>query len=187
MILILIGKTCAGKTTIRDLLKEKGFDEVVTYTTRPKREGEIDGKDYHFISDEEFINKIHSGFFAEYKTYNTVKGLWYYGTSRESLEKAEGDKVIILTPDGLSDLEGSISVPIFSVYIYANNRSIQTRLKDRGDNPLEIDRRIKTDNEDFLGAERKVNKIVYNNIGTKLDDIVDKILGFYNEWRDAIK
>ena len=50
MLLVICGKMCSGKDTIVKRLINKGFKKVVTYTTRPKRRGETDGVDYHYIS-----------------------------------------------------------------------------------------------------------------------------------------
>ncbi len=71
MLLIICGKMCSGKDTVVKRLINKGFKKVVTYTTRPKRRGETDGVDYHFISEGEFKRRIQDGFFLEYRdTYS---------------------------------------------------------------------------------------------------------------------
>ena len=55
MFVLLSGTTCSGKTTIADALTEKyGFNRIITTTSRPKREGEVDGLHYHFITQTEF-------------------------------------------------------------------------------------------------------------------------------------
>ncbi|EMF8697634.1 guanylate kinase, partial [Acinetobacter baumannii] len=55
MFVLLSGTTCSGKTTIADALTEKyGFNRIVTTTSRPKREGEVDGLHYHFVTQTEF-------------------------------------------------------------------------------------------------------------------------------------
>ena len=54
MIKILTGKTCSGKDTIMNELRKRGVRRIVTYTTRPMRYGEADGKTYHFVTDEKF-------------------------------------------------------------------------------------------------------------------------------------
>ncbi|WGT80186.1 hypothetical protein QE150_00675 (plasmid) [Acinetobacter baumannii] len=55
MFVLLSGTTCSGKTTIADALTEKyGFNRIVTTTSRPKREGEVEGLHYHFITQTEF-------------------------------------------------------------------------------------------------------------------------------------
>ena len=55
--LLLIGKSCAGKDLIKKKLIDNGMEAVVTYTTRPPRPGEVDGRTYHFISQDIFLRR----------------------------------------------------------------------------------------------------------------------------------
>lgn len=81
MIYYLMGKSASGKDSIFHKLLEKGhFKRLIPYTTRPMREGEAEGQEYHFISEEEFKKLISTGEMAEYRIYDTVFGKWYYGT-----------------------------------------------------------------------------------------------------------
>jgi len=61
--IILVGKAASGKDHLRKRFESRGFKYAVSYTTRPPREGEIDGKDYIFISEDESKVLIESGFF----------------------------------------------------------------------------------------------------------------------------
>ena len=184
-ILILIGKTSSGKTLIKEKLIEKGFAGITTYTSRPMRKGEKQDVTYHFISDKDFKQKINEGFFAEWKSYITADGVWYYGTALEDLKNGEYNSVIILTPDGYRDVVNKLSENPTAIYVYANNSTIKKRLMMRGDNPNEAQRRLDHDNEDFKGIENEVDKIVYNNDGTNIDEVVQKILEFCKEMEDA--
>lgn len=175
--IVIIGKTASGKDTLLNLLVSKyKFKKCITYTTRPKRFGEKQGKTYHFISDEEFKNKIENGFFAEWKAYNTEFGKWYYGSSVEDLENADDNTVIILTPDGYRDVMGKLKNKPKSIYIYANNTTIRERLVRRGDNQEEAKRRLEHDNADFKGVENEVDKIFYNNLDTNIYWLAEKIV-----------
>lgn len=176
--IILIGKTASGKTLIRKELIKRGYSGIVTYTSRPIRKGEKQDTTYHFISDEEFKQKIDDNFFTEYKTYDTVFGKWYYGLALEDLENAVEKSIIILTPEGYRDVVDRLSEKPMTIYIYANNSTIKKRLKKRGDDEKEAQRRIDEDNIDFKGIENMVDKIVYNNNGTYIDDVVNKILKY---------
>ena len=180
-ILILIGKTSSGKTLIKEKLIENGFTGITTYTSRPMRKGEKQDVTYHFISEEDFKQKINEGFFAEWKSYITSDGIWYYGTSLEDLENAEDNNVIILTPDGYRDVVNKLSKKPIAIYIYANNATIKKRLLKRGDNPNEAQRRLDHDNKDFKGIENEVDRIVYNNYGTNINEVVQKILDFVED------
>ena len=59
--IILIGKAAAGKDHMRKVLEGRGFTYGTSYTTRPPREGEIDGQDYYFISEKDFYLNPKSG------------------------------------------------------------------------------------------------------------------------------
>ena len=72
MLLILIGKSGTGKDALQKLITCKGFKRIVTSTTRPIREGEVDGVDYHFKTKDEFLTAIENNFLLEYRTYNTL-------------------------------------------------------------------------------------------------------------------
>ena len=175
-ILVISGKSASGKDLIVKKLVEKGYSRIVRYTTRPKRKDEKQDVTYHFISDEEFKQKIDEGFFAEYKTYNTEFGVWYYGTALDDLENADDKSVIILTPDGYRDVINKLTRRPISIYLYANNQTIKKRLIKRGDDPKEAERRVSHDNDDFKGIENEVDKIVYNNDGTDINNVMQKIL-----------
>ena len=181
-ILILVGKTASGKDTIlNQLVKKHGYKKIVTYTSRPMRKGEKQDVTYHFISSQEFQKMIGQGLFAEYKTYNTEFGVWYYGTALEDLEKADDKSVIILTPDGYRDVVNKLSKKPISIYLDANNSTIKKRLKKRGDDQKEAERRVSHDNDDFKGIENEVDRIVYNNESDTIDGAVQKILKYVSE------
>lgn len=181
---IIIGKTASGKDkTVSELITKHGFKKCITYTTRPMRQGEQQDVTYHFISDEDFQQKINSDFFAEWKIYNTEFGDWYYGTALEDLEKADDKTVIILTPDGYRDIMKKLSTKPKAIYLYANNATIKERLISRGDDPSEAQRRLEHDNIDFKGIENEVDKIFYNNKGSDIDDVVNNILSWLEKER----
>lgn len=179
-LLVLMGKSCSGKDTIANELVKYGYENLVSYTTRPMRDDEIQDQTYHFISEDEFINKINNGFFLEYRKYLSANanGLWYYGTAKEDYEK-ESKMISILTPDGVNTLISKGINPKV-IYIYANQITIKNRLLKRGDNKEEAERRMKADNVDFRGAEMLANRIIYNNEGKELSEVVNEVL----KWGD---
>lgn len=178
-LLVLMGKSCSGKDTIaNELVNKHGYENLVSYTTRSMRDDEIQGKTYHFISEDEFINKINNGFFLEYRKYLSESGLWYYGTAKKDYEK-KSKMISILPPDGVNTLISKGINPKV-IYIYANQITIKNRLLKRGDNKDEADRRLKADNIDFRGAEMLANRIIYNNEGKELSDVVNEVL----KWGD---
>jgi guanylate kinase len=93
-IVIISGPSGSGKTTVcRELLRQPEVTMSVSATTRPPRQGEVDGRDYWFLSREEFEARAARGEFAEYAEYNGN----LYGTPREPLERAaaEGRTVLV--------------------------------------------------------------------------------------------
>lgn len=174
--LILCGKTACGKDTIVEKLIEHGYKKIITYTTRPMRRNEKQDITYHFILEDDFKQKIKNNFFAEWKTYNTEFGDWYYGTSIKDLENANDSSVVILTPAGYRDIIKKLSRKPISILIDADDNTIKKRLIKRGDNPKEAERRLVHDNEDFKGIENEVDYVINNNDGTNINDVVDEIL-----------
>ena len=186
--IILLGRTCSGKDTIvSKLISLYKYKKIIAYTTRPIRKGEKQNKAYHFISENDFKQKIENGFFAEWKSYDTEFGTWYYGTALNDLNNADDKSIVILTPQGFRDIKEKVDNEIVSIYIYSNNKTIQERLIDRGDDPNEAKRRLTKDNEDFKGIENEVDKIFYNNVNTNIIDVVENIIGYLNVRKEVKK
>jgi guanylate kinase len=137
---VLVGGMASGKTTLAKQMEKEGFRRVITYTTRPKRKGEVDGVDYHFISDTEFARKMHEGFFAEATVYNTVFGMWLYGSAKEDYNSPD-NTVIVLNPQGVINL----SEKAFIVYLNLSESILRERAIERGDSLPEINRRLADD------------------------------------------
>lgn len=184
MLTIIMGKTCSGKNAVVAELADRGWSQIITYTSRPKRRGEKNGREYFYISEEDFANKINSGYFAEWKSYNVNGKTWYYGSpSEEIIEASLDDKnhVIILTPQGVEDTLSFLSKYISDyqiniIYLYANRGTILKRLQKRKDKNDSIARRMRADDTDFINATSIANKIVYNNDSDSISDVADKII-----------
>lgn len=110
MLTILVGMSGSGKDAIQKELVNPDNDfeveRVVTATTRPMREGEQDGVDYHFMSREDFQKGIEQNNFIEHRSYDTlVNGqpdTWYYGSPKQELDP-DKDYCIILDVQGAKD------------------------------------------------------------------------------------
>lgn len=178
--LVLIGKAASGKDSVREILvKKHGFHSIVTYTTRPMREGEIKNITYHYISENDFLQKIESGFFAEWKKYDVNGETWYYGSAKEDLKKADKNTIIILTPEGVRDIRDNDIDPTV-IYLYTNLETIKKRLMKRNDTNDKLEDRIKRDTKDFEFAEILADKIISNDFNDDINDVVDTIMYFYN-------
>ena len=143
--IILCGKAAAGKDHLRKILEGRGFRYGVSYTTRPPREGEIDGRDYFFLEESEFRDLIDQGFFYEYVDFNG----WFYGTSKEQWH--ETDDIFVMTPSGIRKLHAADRKSSFIIYIDIPIKIRRERLFGRQDGNDNIERRILADERDFEG------------------------------------
>lgn len=141
--IIISGKAAAGKDFLRKRLENRGFTYGISYTTRPKRPTEIDGKDYYFLSIKDFEKKIEQGFWYEYVKFNG----WYYGTSKDQFYS---DDIFIMTPTGISLMKPKDRLDSFIVYLDVPEEVRKQRLLERKDADS-VDRRLKADAEDFKG------------------------------------
>lgn len=184
--LLLMGKTCSGKDTIQKILISKyNMKNIVSYTTRPMRDGEENGVQYWFLSTEEFLKKKEEGFFAEIITYTDKDGnILYYGGAKEDFSD---DKVMIVNVDGLRQIKEFKDLNAISFLLTVSDETIRKRLKERGDNEEVAENRIKQDNEMFAEVENFVDYIV-DNEGFSPEEIAEKIHKMYltRMWMDKI-
>lgn len=129
MLTILMGKSAVGKDTVQnELMKNADFERVVTATTRSMREGEQDGVDYHFMSDEQFKEDVANDKFIEYTEFNGVS----YGSPKSSVD-LEKDMCIILEPEGVQsfiDVFGKEN--LFVVSLELDDETRKERAIERG-------------------------------------------------------
>ena len=117
-ILILCGKAASGKDTLKRYIVEAlelsgiEFNNVVNTTTRPPREGEVDGVNYHFCSAEEMTKKILNDEMAEAVLFND----WVYGTENKALSEDKLN-VGIFNLEGIEALRQNPNHNIFAVYL----------------------------------------------------------------------
>ena len=151
-LIAIVGKAGSGKDSIAKTLIEQFQDEkieaheIISYTTRPPRDYEIDGIDYHFISKEELLNLILDNKMLEVSEFNN----WFYGTCINNLKK---DKINIgvFNPEGVESISQDNRIDMFIVYCICNDKERIIRQLNREFDPDidEILRRFKTDKEDF--------------------------------------
>ena len=158
-IFVLMGKSSTGKDTVYKRLRESSleFKNVVIYTTRPMRQGETEGVEYHFVSEETRDNYCQTGKVIERRDYNTVYGMWSYFTVDDGQIDVVGDSkyLIIGTLESYEkfvDYYGKeIVVPI---YIEVDDRTRIHRAIEREDMQeipkySEMCRRFLADEKDF--------------------------------------
>lgn len=138
----LVGAAASGKDYLRKRFMNRGFVYGVSHTTRPPREGEVNGVDYYFVSDYEFIEMIGQDKFAEWQEFNG----WKYGLFKPEFERCD---VMILNAEAVDLLEPEYRDRLFVIYIDVDEKVRRERLVSRNDKDDSIDRRINADNEQF--------------------------------------
>jgi guanylate kinase len=137
----IVGPGAAGKDHLRKKMQDRGLVFGVSCTTRPAREGEIHGKDYYYLTEEEFDAGIKNGLFVEWQEFNN----WKYGLMKPEFERCD---VMILNAEAVDLLEEEYRNRLFVIYMDIDREVRLKRLKDRidFDNP---ERRITEDDKQF--------------------------------------
>ena len=138
--IVLVGRGGSGKDYLRKKMMERGMKFSVSYTSRPPREGEVQGKDYKFTT-KEFFEEFPDSF------YECIKfNGWYYGTLKSDFEK---DDLFIMTPGGIKHIKSEDRRSCFIIYLNPPEEVIKKRLEERKGMADSVERRIAADNNDF--------------------------------------
>jgi guanylate kinase len=183
-VLIIFGRSCSGKDRITEELIKLGYTRLITSTTRPMRQNEMQDITYHYLPITEFLNKYNNDYFLEVKYYNTPFGLWYYGSSKEDIDKADENTVCILTPDGVKKVKES-GKKYVGILINVSDETIKSRQELRGDNSTEekkaeAKRRFLSDKEDFENIDGLIDFTI-NNENKSPKDAAMEIDKLYRE------
>ena len=151
VMVVLSSPSGAGKTTITKKIQQKyhTFKISVSYTTRKPRSNEVDGVDYHFISQEEFKRLINKGEFYEYaKIFDN-----YYGTLKKSVDELfkENDIIFDIDWQGTKQLSRFKNLNLIKIYLIPPDKiELKKRLISRNqDSEEEVERRFKGFTEDI--------------------------------------
>lgn len=179
-IVVLSGPAGSGKTTIvQRLLRESPVPLMmsVSATTRPPRHGEVDGRDYYFISHEEFERRRQHGEFLEYAEVHR-SGRWY-GTLWSELDRARQAGAWILLE---VDVEGALSVmdrypDALSIFLSTPSfDEYEQRLRARGtEREEDIQRRLQTARQEVQSAVRYRHRVVNDDLDRAVREICDII------------
>lgn len=178
IIVCLVGKSAAGKDSIAYLLAQQpGWNNVVSCTTRPKRDYEVEGKNYHFLTNEEFAKKVLDGDMIEATFFND----WHYGTTKSAL--IDGINVGVWNPEGYDCLRETVKfdkdVKLLAYYIKCKDKTRLLRSLNREKDPdvHEIVRRFQADEEDFEWLEDDDEiQVLWNEKDSDMIDCFHRIL-----------
>ena len=137
MIVAICGKAASGKKEICKELNKRGYKKIVTLTTRPRRNNEVEGVDYKFVSNDEFYRHIKNNEFAEWVRYNG----FLYGSLYEDYNDYDSDLVVILTPEGIESVKKIIATNFCSFYVKENYQVRKQKMTNNGISDKEISSR----------------------------------------------
>jgi guanylate kinase len=176
-VFVITGPSGVGKGTLIELLLERvpDLELSVSATTREPRPGEIDGRDYHFLTPGEFERRVEAGDFLEHATYSGHR----YGTLREEVERrlAEGHSVVLeIELQGARQVREAMPEAIQIFIAPPDPGALRQRLEGRGtDSPDAIERRLRTA-EIELEAQDEFSHVIVNDdvqkSATELESLV---------------
>lgn len=164
--IIILGASGSGKTTLQKYICEKSdLKPVVSTTTRPIRNGEIDGEDYYFVTQNKYNDMLNKNEFVEAANYNG----WFYGITKDQLSN---DKVFVATPHGLrmikkyikeNQLENEINITSIYLKVDKVSRLVKLLQRDGEKRMNESIRRLYSDEGQFDGIEDECDIVIDNS------------------------
>lgn len=168
-IIAIIGPSGSGKDTIlKRIVETNDVNKIIGYTTRPIREGEVNGVDYHFITPKDFAEKVLNGEMIEATSFNN----WFYGTglSHLSNEKVNIGVFNVEAAEIMQNYDTYVNFIPFYLKVSDKNRLLRQLNREGNPNVEEIVRRFLRDKLDFEDFERNTT---LNYIELKNDNLED--------------
>lgn len=183
LLYIVMGKSATGKDTLysRILKAHPELAPVIPYTTRPIREGEREGEEYHFVDVDTFFSMKEEGKVIESRCYHTVKGDWYYFTADDDQLDGSADHIMITTLEGYEQIRDYFGEEkVIPIYIEVSDvtrieRAVGREKKEEKPCIAEVCRRFLADDEDFSEDKLEKNRIVRRVKNEKLEDAMRQI------------
>ena len=185
-IFFIMGKSSVGKDTIYAHLLNSMKDEIypsIYYTTRPMREGEIDGFTYYFSNKEEFEKMLKNGDIVEFRSYDTICGEWIYFTSSNKIDLINKNYLMIGPINMYNNIKNYYGKDVV-IPLYINiddgirlTRALKREMNEKKPKYEEMCRRFLSDAKDFQKEEISKIPNVFDNNG-KLEDTVENIKKF---------
>ena len=185
-IFYLMGKSSSGKDTLYQKVLERlpQIHRVVPYTTRPIREGEQDGVEYHFVDDKQLAELETDGKIVELRAYNTVHGIWKYFTVDDGqIDLEQGDYLLIGTLETYEKIREYYGAEhLVPIYIEVEDgerlaRALERERRQAVPKYKEMCRRFLADEEDFCEENLKRLGIDKRYRNTDMETCLNEITG----------
>lgn len=183
-IFYLMGKSASGKDTIFKKIKETmpELKMIVIYTTRPIREGERDGVEYHFVDEKKLQELQKAGKVIELREYNTIHGIWKYFTVDDGQFDADENYIAIGTLESYKKMREYIGqermVPIY-IEVEDGERLERALARERVQNQPkyeELCRRFLADAIDFSTEKLEEVGITHKYLNIDMENCVKEIM-----------
>jgi guanylate kinase len=160
-VLVVTGPSGVGKgTLIRRLLEMRpDYRLSVSATTRAPRQGEEEGRDYHFLTEQEFERRLAAGDFLEHALYAGN----YYGTLKQEVDRAPGNLVLEIEVEGARQVKQRLPEATQVFIAPPSDETLRQRLEGRKtDTPEAIERRLARAKEE-LAARAEFKRVIVND------------------------
>lgn len=175
LLVVISGPSGVGKGTVRKALFDIPNHDLVysvSMTTRPPRDGEVDGVDYYFVSKEEFLKRIEEDKFLEWAEFVGN----YYGTPKDKVEEQLelGKEVVLeIEVEGALKLRKKVKDAVFIFIVPPGRQALYDRLLKRGTEAKEIiEARVKKADNEFLLAHKYDYIVVNDDVNNAADRIM---------------
>ena len=172
LLIVLSGPSGVGKGTVcKELIKYFNAWFSVSATTRGKRDGEIEGQDYFFVSKEEFEQKIKDNQFLEYATYNNN----YYGTLKSKINEKLNENIDVFAEIEVNGAKNIKNIYKDSILIYIlppSLKELEERLRGRNtENEQTIINRMNITKEEI----KQIDIYDYAVVNDNLEKTIEKV------------
>lgn len=183
-IFCVMGKSASGKDTIyKRLLQERSLSlrRIVPGTTRPIRQGETPGVEYHFYTEEELTRLEKEGHILELRAYHTVHGVWKYFTTDQQIQLSSHDYLMIGTLESylrMRDCLGADAMVPLYIEVEDGLRLSRALERERAQSEpkyAELCRRFLADEADFSSENLAAAGISVIFANTDLEDTIEQI------------
>ena len=140
----LVGKAASGKDFLKKKLIQRGMKFGISTTTRAPREGEVDGVDYHFINENQFLTYVDHGLIVFYQKFNDN----YYGITQQEFQSCDA---VILNVEALDTMAPEVRNSLFVIYLNIDIQVRMERMKERDVSFTDIAQRIYADDRQYDG------------------------------------
>ena len=176
---VILGKSCSGKTTIlNEVLSKLEIPVLLSSTTRPPRENEVNGREYNFVTMSDFDTDYKNEDILEYDVFriDSIRQSWVYYTKKSDLLLPQTSQIKVVSPTGLAQLMSNKELRdnIVSIYIESSDKLRQKRYLTRSISPDNMNDRFARDEKAF--QHLFTDYIIINDENTSIHEASNQLI-----------